>query len=164
MWPYFVAVAFICLICVSPYPTARLVSRNLKKDRDVEWDWQNQLIGKAEDVLKQAVIISNDLAESQVELDEKINKVAMLVADHHSIVFAQTQKLYSFMHSDVKAARRDELTRARELKVALERIVTLTSMARMQPDSMYVEAIESVTKRIEELESILNMKGETTLG
>lgn len=128
------------------------ISYDVRRFQELNLKRQKQLIGEAGEAAKKATGAAVLVLDRQTDLDKRTTEFYRRIDLH-------LQKLDVLANSDVIAARRDELIRAKELKVALDRIVTLTTLSRQQPDSMYLEAIESVTKRIEDLEDILEKKG-----
>lgn len=160
----FVVVLLILVFgVVSPMLCAWFVSRNLRNDMELNWKRQNQLRESSEQISKQTQEAAQIVIDGQNTLYEAINEVAQVVSNHNTFVDSHFQKLNELMNSDMMAARRDELIRTKELKVALDRIVTLTTLSRQQPDVRYITAIESATNRIEDLETILGLRTYETL-
>jgi hypothetical protein len=95
------------------------------------------------------------VVDHQNVLDDKMDALAEFVDRHSTNVAFQQEQFYTLTKADMLAARREELLRTKELKVALERLmgVALTSRQPAAPNDLL--ALENLTKRIEELESIL---------
>lgn len=95
------------------------------------------------------------VAELQNTLDDKMDAFATLVDQHSTNVSLQQEHFEDLAKADVLVARREELHRTKELKVALERLMGVALTSRQPPAPNDVIALENLTKRIAELESIL---------
>lgn len=94
--------------------------------------------------------------DHQNTLDEKMDALGEFVDRHSTNVAFQNEQFNALAKADLLAARREELLRTKELKVALERLMGVAFTSKQPPAPNDVIAIENLTKRIEELETILN--------
>jgi hypothetical protein len=95
------------------------------------------------------------ITDRQKLLDNNMNALATLVDDHSTSVTLQQEQFDTLAKADVLSARREELLRTKELKVALERLMGVALTSRQPPAPNDVLALENLTRRIDELESIL---------
>ena len=94
--------------------------------------------------------------DHQNTLDEKMDALGEFVDRHSTNVAFQNEQFNALAKADMLAARREELLRTKELKVALERLMGVAFTSKQPPAPNDVVAIENLTKRIAELETILN--------
>lgn len=94
-----------------------------------------------------------------LELDKKMDALSRFVDTRNTYVTFQQNEFNALARADMLAARREELLRTKELKVALERLMGVALTSRQPASPNDVLAIENLTKRIEELEGMLNNKG-----
>lgn len=97
------------------------------------------------------------IVDYQNALDDKMNALATLVDSHSTNITTQQEQFNALARTDMLTARREELLRTKELKVALERLMGVAFTSKQPPASNDVIAIENLTIRIEELESILEV-------
>lgn len=95
------------------------------------------------------------LVDYQKTLDDKMNALATIVNEHSTNVVSQQQQFDALARADVLSARREELFRTKELKVALERLMGVALTSRQPPAPNDVVALENLKNRIKELEAIL---------
>jgi hypothetical protein len=95
------------------------------------------------------------ITDRQKLLDNNMNALATLVSQHYTNVTFQQEQFDALARADVLSARREELLRTKELKVALERLMGVALTSRQPPAPNDVLALENLTRRIDELESIL---------
>lgn len=88
------------------------------------------------------------------EFDVKIDDLSKFVNEHTTGVVRQLEQFSSVAKSDMLSARREELRRLKELKVALERLMGVALTSRQPPAPNDILALENIEKRIEELEKI----------
>ena len=89
------------------------------------------------------------------KLDDKMDALARFVDDHSTKVNFQQELFSGLAKFDVDSARREELRRLKELKVALERLMGVALTSRQPSSPNDVLALENIEKRINELETIL---------
>jgi hypothetical protein len=113
------------------------------------------MVKKTESITSRVLDVMQRVVDHQNVLDDKMDALAEFVDRHSTNVAFQQEQFYTLTKADMLAARREELLRTKELKVALERLmgVALTSRQPAAPNDLL--ALENLTKRIEELESIL---------
>lgn len=95
------------------------------------------------------------VVNNQNTLDDKMNALARLVDEHSTSVTYTQEQFDALSKADVFSARREELFRTKELKVALERLMGVALTSRQPPAPNDVIALENLDERISELESIL---------
>ena len=130
-----------------------------------------RLIEKTNLTSSRALTASQTYITSQKDIDkllrafdEKMKVLAMLVDDHFTSVVHQQELFSSIAQSDMLSARREELRRLKELKIALERLMGVALTSRQPSSPNDVLALENIEKRIEELETILEDKPAPTAG
>lgn len=113
-------------------------------------------------MVEQAITVSSSVLDAtqrivyhQRALDDTMNALAILVNQHSTNVTLQQEQFDELARADILVARREELRRTKELKVALERLMGVALTSRQPPSPNDVIALENLTNRIEELESIL---------
>jgi hypothetical protein len=104
------------------------------------------------DVIEATQRISNH----QNYLDEKMDALARLVDEHSTSVTFTEEQFNLFARADVLAARREELLRTKELKIALERLMGIAMTSRQPPAPNDIIALEYLNQRIEELGDAIN--------
>lgn len=126
---------------------ANIINENLRKNRELDqerYDLLEQIVKKIEE-------------ESQL-VDIKIDALSRFVDERNTYVTFQQEQFNSLAKTDMLAARREELFRTKELKIALERLMGVAFISKQPAASQDVLALENVTKRIRELEVILDDK------
>lgn len=113
------------------------------------------MVKKTEIMTSKVLDVMQRIVEQQNVLDDKMTALAIFVDKHSTNIAMQQEQFNVLAKSDMLSARREELLRTKELKIALERLmgVALTSRQPAAPND--VLALENLTKRIEELESII---------
>lgn len=96
------------------------------------------------------------IIDYQKSFDDNMNTFAKFVDAHSKNVTLQQNHFNALAKNDMLAARREELLRTKELKIALERLMGVAFTSKQPPSPNDVLAIENLTKRIEELEELLN--------
>lgn len=130
---------------------SKFIYRNVKKNREVIQAKQAQVDKMARDFLKATQLI----IDYQTKLDEMFDEAMKLVDTQNTSVLAYLKMFDATAKSDLLAARRDELIRTKELKVALERIMGMAMTSRQEPSAIDQLAMESIINRIKELEEII---------
>lgn len=95
------------------------------------------------------------LADHQKTLDDKMNALSTFVDAHSTNAIFQQEQFSSLMKADMLAARREELRRITELKIALERLMGVALTSRQPASPNDVLALENINNRIKELESLV---------
>lgn len=121
-----------------------------------------KMLEKTKQVSSRALIANKIYMDAQKDVDDllkkfdyKIDALARLVDAHSTKVAFQQNEFFALAKSDVDSARREELRRLKELKVALERLMGVAMTSRQPPSPNDVLALENIEKRIDELEEIL---------
>lgn len=157
----FVVVILLVLLIVSHW----LLARKIQDKRIIRMIEKTNLSSSRSLTASQTYINSQkDIDKLLMKLNVNMNALAKLVDDHSKSVAHQREQFYNLAKSDMLSARREELRRLKELKIALERLtgVALTSRQPASPND--VLALENIEKRIEELEEILEDKPAPTAG
>lgn len=153
-------VTFIILVIVvvSSFIVIRLITnlfRFILNDEKTNRELNRRRDIRLSEVLKKIQQAQIFISETQDALDTKMDALSRFVDERNTYVTYQQEEFKAFAKSDMLSARRDELIRVNELKVALERIISMTTMSRQAPAAIDALALESVTNRIKELEMIL---------
>lgn len=145
MFPWFISLLILVIVVVSPFVVSRYIISNfsaLQAYRDVnERERQDQIITRILDSTQRIIDCQNALAK--------------LVDKHSTSVTFREEQFNALARADVLAARREELLRTKELKIALERLMGVALTSRQPPAPNDVLALENLERRIEELEKIL---------
>lgn len=154
-----ITLSTLVIVIVSPLLLTRLIWSNTRKDRELlrlRDEKALQLTRRVEQVALQAIKTEQFIMEHHLLLDAKIDEVTRFIETHNNSVNSHLRTFDLFLKSDMVAARRDELTRSKELKVALERLVGVSTLSRQAPSVNDMLAIDSLTRRIKDLEEILD--------
>ena len=148
----------LVLVVVLLVLLARFISSNLQKDRELSRARDERtfkLVREAWGMILRIEETAQVITKTQDYLDEKVDKLARIIEEHNTTVNEHLGAFTALAKSEMLATRRNELVMATELKVALERImgVALTSRQPVAPND--VIAMENLTKRITDLETIL---------
>jgi len=154
-----IAVVILILVIVFPFLLAWYISSILRKNRDLDRVRQDRVTTRIEKLARQTTEAIDSIRNSQIALNANLDNAAKIISHHSRFIDSQIKKLNELTESDILAARRDELIRTKEAKRALERLMTITTMSRQNPETVDILAIESATNRIEELEAILSEGG-----
>jgi hypothetical protein len=130
----------------------------VREDRGASRVREEQLILMLENVESIALDVGkaqSDVSDFQNSLNNKLNALTSFIDERNSYVTFQQEQFNALAKSDMLAARREELLRTKELKVALERLMGVALTSRQPASSNDILAIENLTRRIEELEQIL---------
>lgn len=154
----YISLVLLIIVVVSMWVLSRIIWQifkinleNSKRDRE----FNSRRDHFFNDVLEKFKLALNDVNETQETLDEKMDALSRFIDERNTYVANQQEQFLAFAKSDMLSARRDELIQINQLKVALERIMSMTTMSRQAPAAIDVLALESVTNRIKELEAIL---------
>lgn len=152
----FLAITFVILVLILVLiwfdsSNTKIIYNGIKKNREISQAQQIRIENLSKDFLKAIQLI----IDCQEALDKTVQELTKLVDTQNKSLHGHLTRLNLMVQSDMLSARRDELIRAKELKVALERIISMTTMSRQDPSAIDQLAIEAVTNRIEELERIL---------
>lgn len=129
-----------------------VINANVKKNREKDENRQEQIDRLAKDFLKAIQLVM----KYQDDLEDKMNALSELVDRHNTYVTSHQAQFDSLAKADLLAARREELIRTKELKVALERLMGVAMTSRQPPAPNDVLALEFLDRRITDLEEILN--------
>lgn len=148
-------------VIVSSVLLARTVSSNAKKDRDLSVQRDSRLMELVKQVKqesRQAAKAAEIVQTEQSTLDVKMVSILEAYDTHSKSVNSYLDTIKSLVEIDITAARRNELTRTRELKTQLERFMSMTTVSRQSIATSDMLMLESTRTRIEELEAILGVE------
>lgn len=129
----------------------RTMSKNFKNERQ----YNRKMLDEISTSLLKIITIEKLFVERQKALDDKMNALSEFVDAHSTNAIFQQEQFNTLIKSDMLAARREELRRLKELKVALERLMGVAMTSRQPASPNDVLALENINKRIEELESLV---------
>lgn len=147
MFLEFVTLLILVIVVISHI----LLDRKLTDDRVM------QMVDKTNVAALAVLDVTQLLVDHQNILNDKMNALSMFVDKHSNNVVMQQKFFDALAKADVLAARREELLRTKELKIALERLMGIALTSRQPPASNDILALENLTRRIGELESILEV-------
>jgi hypothetical protein len=153
----FLEIITLLIVVVSPLLLVWYILSKLKKNSELDRVRQDRVTTRIEQLARQTVDAAKVIVNHQASLNKDVEDLRKHI-DERAIFIALQQELFETLaKSDVIAARRDELLRTKELKVALERLmgVALTSRQPAAPND--IVALENLTIRIKELETILGL-------
>lgn len=161
---FHIAITLLILISVvlSYLLLERLIIRNFERDREFIQERDNQLkqiIKDFSDISESLLDTAQLLVGNQNILNSKMSALTTFMDDRNGYVTFQQEQFDTLAKADMLAARREELLRTKELKVALERLMGVAMTSRQPPAPNDVLAIENLTNRIKELEAILEEGG-----
>lgn len=133
-----------------------VIGRNLSKYFKNEQEYNRVRDDQIVEMIAEINVVLSSIIDQQKALDIKMNALAVFVDKHSTNVTSQQEQFDSLARADMLSARREELLRTKELKVALERLMGVALTSRQPPATNDVLALENLTKRIKELEAILN--------
>jgi hypothetical protein len=153
-------ITFILLlyVIVSSVLLARTVSSNVKKDRELNALRDSRLMELVKQVKQdshQAAKAVEMVQKEQSAFDVKMVSIFDVCDEHSKIVKSYLDEIRSLVEIDITAARRNELSRTKELKTQLERFMSMTTISRQSIPTSDMLMLESTKTRIEELEAIL---------
>ncbi len=154
----FITLIILVLLTVYIMWLGRYLSKNLAKDHELNRlrsERTNHTIKRVEQIAVLSVEMEQLAVNHQLSFDEKLQDITSVVNKQLLEMDTHLQQFEAMAKSDMLSARRDELIRTKELKIALERIISMNTMSRQEPSAIDQLAIESVTNRIVELEAIL---------
>lgn len=131
---------------------SKFLYSSIKKNREIIQSNH----AKVEQLAREFIKATQLIIKYQNELDEKSDEVAKLFNQQSSIVLSHLELFDSEAKSDMLAARREELRRTKELKIALERLMGVALTSRQPASPNDVLALENINNRIAELEKILD--------
>jgi hypothetical protein len=134
------------------YRSLELLNHKIADDRELIMSMIKKINVVGLDVIEATQRISNH----QNYLDEKMDALARLVDEHSTSVTFTEEQFNLFARADVLAARREELLRTKELKIALERLMGIAMTSRQPPAPNDIIALEYLNQRIEELGDAIN--------
>jgi hypothetical protein len=139
-----------------------LIVLTLLLSRKIPDDVTLQMIAKTNRIATRALDTAQVYIDSQknvdkifLRLDDKMDALSRFVDTHSTRVAFQQEQFDALAKADVSSARREELLRCKELKIALERLMGVALTSRQPPSPNDILALENLTKRIKELEDIL---------
>lgn len=166
MFLEFITLLVVVLVVVSPYAVGLYIYSRLKKkidndreDQNYKYDLdranQNYVIRQTERIARQTTEMSQRILDCQSALNEKMDAFSQFVDERATVIGWEHEQFRALAKADMLSARREELLRTKELKVALERLMGVAMTSRQPPAPNDVLALERLTSRIEELETIL---------
>lgn len=126
------------------------LSEKLIIDREVN----ERLAFHLESVARDSRKAVRQVSETQSSLDENLLTLTKSFDAFIVDTNLALRDLNALTKSDINAARRNELIRTKELKAAIERVISVTTMSRQDPAAQDVLALEAANLRIKELEEI----------
>ena len=139
------------IILASVLLLGRAISKNFRNEREfgkAREDRFAEMIEESNTVLVKIFEIETLLIDHQTAIVE-------MIVDLNKFVNNQQENFNALAKTDMLMARREELLRCKELKVALERLMGVALTSRQPPAPNDVLALENLTQRIDELEAIL---------
>ena len=136
--------------------TISKIIRREREYRKVREERVDEMIDEINTAASRVFDSAQRIYDHQKIFDDKMDALTAFVDKHSTNVAFQQERFDAFAKADVLSARREELLRCKELKAALERLMGVALTSRQPPSPNDVVAIENLTKRIEELELILN--------
>jgi hypothetical protein len=155
-----ITLVLLVYVIVSSVSLARTLSSNSKKDRELSALRDSRLMELVKQVKQdsyQAAKAAEIVQKEQSTLDVKIVSIVEACDVHSKNVNSYLDKIRSLVEIDITAARRNELSRTRELKTQLERFMSLTTVSRQSIPTSDMLMLESTRTRIEEIEAILGV-------
>lgn len=140
------------IILGSMFVLGRTLTKYYRSEQEFNKRREDQFVEMIKEI---NVVVSKTLYQQKI-LDDKTTALTTFVDTHSTNVASQQEQFNALARADILSARREELLRTKELKVALERLMGVALTSRQPPAPNDVLALENLTKRIEELESILN--------
>lgn len=136
----------------------KFISKVIRESNESDQLRELRITTRIEELTKEIAEVVQLVVRHQSKLKEEMTDIFEVLENFNTFINLQLQQLQELVKSDMISARRDELVRTRELKNALERLVSITTMARQPPIGSDSLAINAATSRIEELEAILEMR------
>lgn len=133
-----------------------LTYEDLNQERD---DHLKRIIHDFNDVASSLLDTAQLMIGNQSTLNHKMNALTTFIDERNSYVTFQQEQFQELAKADMLSARREELLRCKELKVALERLMGVAMTSRQPPAPNDVIAMENLTNRIKELERFLKEGG-----
>lgn len=130
----------------------KVIYNGIKKNREISQAQQIKIENLSKDFLKAIQLI----IDCQEALDKTVQELTKLVDTQNKSLHGHLTRFNLMVQSDMLSARRDELIRTKELKVALERLMGVALTSRQPASPNDVLALENINNRITELENILN--------
>jgi hypothetical protein len=154
----FLEISILLVVIVSPFVLAWYITVKINENAHRDRVRQDEVSKRVENLARETIEAIPVIVKYQTALDEAMSDLLRFVGSQKTYTYFQQEQFSALAKADMLAARREELLRTKELKIALERLmgVALTSRQPAAPND--VIAIENLTKRIEELEKIV---GET---
>lgn len=152
MFLWFIILLILGVVVVSYLRLDKLIFEKFGKHQEII----EAGIKKTNATASSVIDITQRLIDHQESLDNKMDALAELVYKHSTSVAFQQAQFDALARADVLAARREELLRAKELKVALERLMGVAMTSRQPSSPNDVIALENLDNRIEELERIID--------
>lgn len=137
----------------------RTITQTSRRERDLNRKREesfSRMIERVRVVCLSVVETERTIIDHQRALDDKMDALSRFVDAHSTNATLQQGQLSALAMSDVASARREELRRLKELKIALERLMGVAMTSRQPASPNDTLALEDINKRIEELEEILN--------
>ena len=164
------AVVVAAATSVTTVQLARLANRAKERDKQQDWERQDEVAARAERAVQamaasQALIAQQSaqeardaaarlLAAQQASI-ARTDEVARLAAEREQAQTAQLRDIHTLVNSDMTAARREALEQTRLTLLALEKLVDLDRSAGRKPADADLAAITDAKARIDELQAIL---------
>lgn len=150
-----ITLVIIGLIVVLSFLLVWYISSTLQKNRDVDRVRQDRVVTRVEQVSRELSEVSRLIVKCQSDINKEIETFSHHINLWHSFVTTQYENFTTQAKFDMLSARREELLRTKELKVALERLMGIAMTSRQPAAPNDVLALENLTNRIQELEIIL---------
>ncbi len=152
-----VALLILAIAVVSPFVLARYFSTNLQKSRDLDRVRQDRVAARIELLAKETIEAGRTISISQSDLTKELESFWKHVDEENAFLKSEYQNFNKLAKSDMMFARREELLRSKELKIALERLMGIALTSRQPASPNDILALENLNNRISELEMILEV-------
>lgn len=135
----------------------RTISKNFRSEREYSKAREDRFA----EMIEESNVVLVKIFEIETLLIDHQTAIVEMIVDLNKFVNDQKENFNTLAKIDMFMARREELLRTKELKVALERLMGVALTSRQPPAPNDVLALKNLTQRIDDLEEILK---ETTYG
>jgi hypothetical protein len=132
-----------------------VIGRNLARYFKNEQEYNRLRDDRFEKTIEEINAVLVRVFEMETLIIEHQTAIVEMITDLNKFRNDQQENFDALARADMLSARREELLRSKELKIALERLMGVAMTSRQPPAPNDVIALENLTKRIEELEAIL---------
>jgi hypothetical protein len=145
----------LLIVVVSPFVLAWYITVKINESGHRDRVRQDRVTARVDKLSRETMEAIQAVVKYQTALDDAMSDLLRFIGAQKTYAHFQQEQFNTLAKSDMLAARREELLRTKELKVALERLmgVALTSRQPAAPNDIL--AMENLTSRIENLETIL---------